>query len=703
MLRHLLGIAFCLSLPLAQAANNRATDAAFSALLSMPGAEPENGSWGIPELVDFTPDNEKSLIAYLARQQKAGGDFNAYRHHGTLLHHAIRAHKSATALWLLQHGADPRLRAEGSDALELSERYKLPQVRKALIEKSGMSPPKPLSPAAARAAAMPLPPPPFKSIQDAIYQHAKSPTALDKALAALPEGSLEEYYVLTLAELAKDRTVPAESWRVMWRRLGKRKIWEYEESFAASLPQEQWPALIAAGYRNDSAERALGCMVARTSAADLKAKWGALENNFPDFRQVAARMVLRPYQSPTYGHRCSSTDMIVPTRAESEEDELRAKLDLLRANNIKGEVVGINPGAIERFKPETKLALQAFIAKQTDKPRFSSVKPQCKFELDDVWLKRFRTAEVPLYGISLIEIPGDAQCAVLANWTPRSEYSTGWTDNFTGPTWEGGVSCPDPKESQVLWRRTRDGIVTLEHQIDLSSLSFPAPVRDSVNGRLYYLDSGNRAGRCAGSDTLPFLYEWQQKDGQWRLATSDSHEFEEALFAQCSAVGVENCKGINWPADGDPYYYMLYSEFLIKFGAERRADYLAAVMALDRDKLQKIEAGPLPSTWVGEAITEVGKSDLSLAEKRKRIAHLFYDHELLGRAMEEVNGSGMLDSLVPWLPAEDWGPILDLMRKYPTRYYPPGVLTVAKEQNKKRLVCDLENMLGSICGETREQ
>jgi len=87
-----------------------------------------------------------------------------------------------------------------------------------------------------------------------------------------------------------------------------------------------------------------------------------------------------------------------------------------------------------------------------------------------------------------------------------------------------------------------------------------------------------------------------------------------------------------------------------------------------------------------------------LADKRKRIAHLFYDHELLGRAMDE--STSVAESLVAWLPAEDWGPILGLMRKYPNRYYAPGVLSRAKELDKKRLVCDLENMLGSICGET---
>jgi len=224
-----------------------------------------------------------------------------------------------------------------------------------------------------------------------------------------------------------------------------------------------------------------------------------------------------------------------------------------------------------------------------------------------------------------------------------------------------------------------------------------------VSGKIFYLDNGQRAGRCSGNDALPFLYEWQSKDGQWRLAANNSTELQEALFAQCSAAGAENCKGIKWPADGDPYFYMLYTDFLSKFGAERRSEYLAAVMALDKEKLQKIEAGPLPASWVREAISAVSKSNLPLAEKRKRTAHLFYDHELLGRAMEEIYGDSMMESLVAWLPAEDWGPIIGLMRKYPYRFYPQGVRAKAEEQNKKRLACDLDNMLGLVCGEKLEQ
>jgi hypothetical protein len=124
---------------------------------------------------------------------------------------------------------------------------------------------------------------------------------------------------------------------------------------------------------------------------------------------------------------------------------------------------------------------------------------------------------------------------------------------------------------------------------------------------------------------------------------------------------------------------------------------------LDKEKLTKIEAGPLPAAWVSEAISAVGKSNLPLAEKRKRTAHLFYDHQLLARAMEEVGGYDLLHALVAWLPAEDWGPILGLMRKYPYRFYPQGVRDEAVKRDKKRLACDLDNMLGLICGEKLEQ
>lgn len=121
-----------------RAENGAATDRAFAALLTQPAAAPQTGQWILPDADNYRGWNEDRLIRWLAVQQKAGADFNAYRHFGTLLHHAIRAGLDRTALWLLQHGANPQLKVKigatsGTlDALELSIDRKRPRVARAL-------------------------------------------------------------------------------------------------------------------------------------------------------------------------------------------------------------------------------------------------------------------------------------------------------------------------------------------------------------------------------------------------------------------------------------------------------------------------------------------------------------------------------------------------------------------------------------------
>lgn len=122
------------------AASDQATDEAFAALLSMPGAEPETGQWDFPVPDDFSQQSEAELIAYLARKKKAGADFNAYRHFGTLLHHAIRAGQTKAAVWLLKNGADPHQTLKGGteNALGLSLRYKRNALTQLLQEQYGV-------------------------------------------------------------------------------------------------------------------------------------------------------------------------------------------------------------------------------------------------------------------------------------------------------------------------------------------------------------------------------------------------------------------------------------------------------------------------------------------------------------------------------------------------------------------------------------
>ena len=96
--------------------DDEATAAAFDALLSMPQARPADGSWNVEAPDGYDGTDEAALIQWLAQQQKAGADFNQYRHEGTLLQHAMRSRLDSTALWLLRHGADPTLALRETDA-----------------------------------------------------------------------------------------------------------------------------------------------------------------------------------------------------------------------------------------------------------------------------------------------------------------------------------------------------------------------------------------------------------------------------------------------------------------------------------------------------------------------------------------------------------------------------------------------------------
>lgn len=114
-----------------------ATQAALDALFSIEAIRPEGSETVVPpEGFSVEQPTEPDLIAFLALQKKRGANFNAYRHKGTVLHHAIRGGLEGTALWLLKNGADPRLPIQAdvaSDALGVAIQVHAQKVIRALV------------------------------------------------------------------------------------------------------------------------------------------------------------------------------------------------------------------------------------------------------------------------------------------------------------------------------------------------------------------------------------------------------------------------------------------------------------------------------------------------------------------------------------------------------------------------------------------
>lgn len=687
-------------------ANNRATDAAFSALLSMPAAQPENGSWNTPELADFEATTEARLIAYLARQHKAGADFNAYRHHGTLLHHAIRAGLLETAAWLLQHGADPALKVSygGPDALGLSLDLKHMKLAATLQQKYQMTLPK-----AAVAATVPAPEKKDEksALEDAVREHAKSPAELDRILAAMPPATLRKHgrdALHTLGWMSSmhvdDKSgkmvygLPAASWRVLWRHLPKPLDYDGPRELLSRLQPELWPELMASGYAPQSAEVALGCLLADIDAAQLKSLWPQLNALFPDLRKAAARMVLANYRMRGR-HYCY----------QRHEENVPAKLAFLSSIGINEPVTGMSERELVYASPALKKAVQPFIATAPrPEPRLVDAKPACTFKMTNAWYTAL-TGKTgwPIDTVQLLEVPGAAQCALLVGGDERWDDTRGAVvDGFNGPEREPVASCADPADVYEVWREVGGKIVASETNLGHDDTASPLMlVQDTVTGKRYYLNDGIQNGKCHARQRLPFAFEWRAG----KLMEVSTDELENVLFQQCNTNdGSIQCAGIAALARGytaDEGQQTLYEgtplqRLLSTISARPAYDpqqqrYMAAVLALDKEVLKTMRANELPGFWTAAAISAVSTATMPLADKRKRIAWLFYDHAQLARAFDDNWPAALLD----WLPNEDWAPVLKAL---PERHL-DSLRAAAAAKGKTKLACDIDNARGWICGE----
>jgi hypothetical protein len=766
----------------ALAFSGQATDDAFAALLSMPGSGPENNNWEIPVPKDFVSETESGLIAYLAKKQKAGADFNAYRHFGTLLQHAIRDGRIRTAIWLLDHGADPRKTVSGgtADALALSVTYKRAGLIKLLRDKYG------LIPEPAPAAHLPAPEPDVDKLVTAfripedilvvrillertawaapmsgqapavallrqwnalkarmpadfmaklvddeqamvnlIRQYSGRPaTDLDKVLAALPPDLVMRHAKTIVGAVVKMSNVSvssgasrkitysmqAESWRAVWRHVGRPIDYSPWPYLAERLPPELWPELFASGYDNRHSETALQCLLTDTSANDLKALWPRLQTHFPDISQAAPRMVLAQYRLGGY---CSG----------SEVNETRNKLLFLSANGIKEPVYGLVDHDLKGLPKDLLDAMRPFLPTTqsgTTKARLVDAKPGCRFELTDLWYKDlFQNPvvgsdlepyeRVSIDSVQLLEIPGESECALLVGGSSRLEsYVGGIVETFFGIEENPTPSCPDPTDRYEIRQHTNGKIHRIKTDMGgndgNASLSY---VRDTKTGHHYYLQF-MEPNRCRSVRQLPNSFEWVRSGSNWALTTNYPADIENALVKQCHAEDfVIRCDAIDSmaieyvaqprpPVREDAFKGMSFQTMLRTFRASQFDEYQAAILALDKEKLKSLQELGVPGEWTAEALTRIGTSKLSLADKRKRTAWIFIDRKQLSRSLHGEALRGLLN----WLPREDWGPILNVISTGGS----PGLDYLRDEAGKKglsKLACDFARAQGLICSEAK--
>lgn len=682
----------------ARRTDNRATDAAFAALLSMPSAKPEHGSWSFPPRDDFKPSGEANLIADLARQQKAGADVNAYRHQGTLLHHAIRAGLDQTAAWLLAHGADPRLPEtdSGQDALALAVSRKRPAVA-ALLRKQVAGKPAPQATAAAAPPAPPTTPQiaPRSYAIKSVMDNAANPGAL----RALPQSMFDDYGADVLGSLAEAGsiksdpktgaiiyTVPADAWRVLWQRLKRPLDYSALTGLAGKMDPALWPELYASGYPHTTSAPALGCLLAEVDAPRLRALWPVLVARFPDLRQDAPRQLLGDYLLRTES-----------SCADGDPERLQAKLAFLKAQGARTPVPGLLAASFQEAPPALRDILATWVpAPGSVHPRLVAAAPSCRFVLTDAWYTALTGPTTwPIESVQTLDMPGPTpgatQCALLVG---GSEFQAGGgdlVDGFDGPETEPRASCPDPSDAYEVWYEQNGQIRKREtdagHDWSVSGLVL---VSDRVTGQRYYLSDGLQAGRChLSSPRVPQLFAWRPQ-GLMRVAVP---ALEQDLLAQCeSAEGAIGCAGIpKISPDPQPLKSLTGTR-----DAARQKAWLDAVLALDKGRLKAMRA-TAPHSWTGDAIKAVSAADMPLEEKRRRIAWLFVDR----KALTESFGLGWAETLLPWLPYQDWRPVIEAAAAIDGHgHYLEALTEAARNAGQERIACDIDNARGFLCGET---
>lgn len=287
--------------------------------------------------------------------------------------------------------------------------------------------------------------------------------------------------------------------------------------------------------------------------------------------------------------------------------------------------------------------------------------------------------------------PRQANCQWLHSWTEVS--GGGWTNRsfFDGEEYESHRGTVEETLYVTRWDESSSRLVPF------SEISFATglvevellPLRDRF---WLALDSHANGDRPASA----YQVQWQQAEPRLEFVPQTS-----ALDARWQLVLDPRKASVALgllPADGDPMpdrprlprEPVSVAEFADAHWAADRQGFLNAFMVLERRALSSQQQAGLFPHWLDAAVLWLGaNTDLTLDQRRARMAWLLANP---GRAAALSNTA--IESLVPWLPAEDWAPILERKRcsnRYEDRMLLDGLVSKAHPKLGRRLAVALAN------------
>ena len=282
---------------------------------------------------------------------------------------------------------------------------------------------------------------------------------------------------------------------------------------------------------------------------------------------------------------------------------------------------------------------------------------------------------------------GEADCAWLA-----SASSSGGRRFINDESFSEGVQrltpCTEGSASAVLWNNARGAWV------EVASVPEGAlvPVRLKTGGDTAFVVTEGSYGTCGdrpGGLVLPRF----SADGALALEPlGPGHTLFDALVLQCNLREVSACFLGEEEKPAHPADALTLPAFVDKAWSQEKAGFLAAIDRLDRTALARTPEDGVFANWLDDALRRIGASTaLALPEKRQRIAWV-----LAHRTPRPTFAPETLDALLPWLPVQDWGPIVATLR-CSRRDELARLATQTQEQHLTALHRRLHAALAAVC------
>ena len=436
----------------------------------------------------------------------------------------------------------------------------------------------------------------------------------------------------------------AEGWRRLLRRMPSPlpvavngKLWMF-------VPHQERATLLKLGYH--PGEEELSFWLERAASDEIRSTWHLLKVALPELIDSIHEPLLAPFKAGSL--RCDNLGL----RTITSKSRL-----LLDAGAKPRKPVLLDAACVREDAKEVLSELEAMGAiappVNVSNKRFVHAPLQCHFKPDEIWrevlLTQQKIGDTAVTGVQLVDIPGEDECGLFA-WggNPGGRQFID-DEGFTGTS--RLTPCADGSYASELWRKV-SGKVQRTQLHEGVKVEGTLPIRDTANNQIWLVGGDIPLGGCGATPMAVLTWGNDSEAGVFLKFLLRSSPSMQALITQCSGKDIWACLDPD-PTGGEPVITTVLDAFVDRHWANERQAYLMAVQELDYEALSAMRKRGIPTHWTRQAIEAVTQGSMKLDEKRKRIAWLFRDERL-----REVMDYQVSNNLIPWLPREDWGPVI---------------------------------------------